>query len=549
MVGLLFGGASALIASSWFEIVVVTWSEVALVLFGLLFLVGGVAALRSYREVIRGRHWGGEGGRMLPNSTFAAIAVSKAEDPVQAIEAFWGLPGFSRSDWWNKVFQELKDLDPDTLGRINDGRDSIAATELRFLAQLASVELKSGQLSDEEVRPIIDLAFETSVLPSRGISLFGDRLVKVLLKTHHGKLLRQMLPLFWGPISGVRKRAVLEAFCFDRDAAEYQLWRTEYEPDALMEKLRLELYDGHVFKTGEGAYREFRKNVLESNSDVAKPYKHLLVPLEEKLAERRNFLHSAWLPPSENPLFGSLRRALEEEKPMSFVRVGDGEAYGFEDNPLLFDERGRDRQEEHWWGQTCEASVRSREMADFRSAIQQADFLGIPTLGRLVRDGFTGHYPNSVSSRTIHAATESLRLAEQVPHQIIVDEWSKFDLMTPDVFSELIGAARACVVISGHRREILEPVFHGACPVTFLELPAHAKQHGDDFSSQVRGSTLQAIDEVSVALASGLAQPGVLVLISAGFAGKKLGPRVAASGAVAVDVGQALIRMVTRGRA
>lgn len=524
---------------------------VGLPILGLAVIVTAVAGFRSWL-VVSGRSGTIRNAKQaLPrlkdwDYEVALLAIGEARDPILVFQTLW----FSRESldlrFWEKIFRGLKEHHPKVLGRVIDRRNSITAIQLRVLAELVHAESIHGPRAAKELQPVIDLATEASLAPWGPISGLEDRFARLFLEEGSGSMLREYLPSVWRSSSETTKRRSLEHLARDRDVPEYQSWRTKYEPITRMDSFRIQAFDGYVFKTGEPAYRKFREKVLESNEEAAKAYNLHLAPLEKKLPEKSNFLHSGWMPPSENPLFLRIRSALEERSPMSFVRVGDGEAYGFDDNPLLFDERGRARQEEHWWGQALDSAVRSGEVADFRLALQQADFLGIPTLGRLVREGFSGYVPNTSSARVIHAAGEALQLAEKVPGQLVLDEWSKFDFMIPDLFLSLVRVARAVVVISGHRPEILEPLFQGASPVTFFELPAHAKQRGSHFASGAGGNIMQVRDEISVALTSGLARPGTLVLVSGGFAGKKLVTQSSASGAVGVDIGQVLIRMANR---
>lgn len=517
---------------------------VAIILFSLSALLLILAGFRSRHAITPDS---GVPVRVRPQATLPSWVISNALDPIRAIEALWVLGKFSNVGWWLEFFEDLKNCYPEALDHLIDRRHSLTIIELKFLVELAKAELGPRFLSNEEMRPVIDLAVQANVLSAGTISVSANRLATVLLKEQSGRLLRQSLPVIWSSTSETTKLRVLERFAMVRDISDYEHWKAQYEPDNPMNRMRVEAFDGYVFKTGEDRYNELRKTVLNSDSKIAEIYKLQMVPLEQKLAKEQNFLHSGWLRPSENPLFQRLRMSLEQKTSMGFLRVGDGEAYGFDDNPFLFDEGGRDRQEKHWWGQAYDASARRREISAFRSAVRQADILGIPTLGRLVRNGSRSYNPNSASSRTIHATTEVLRMAATMPRQAIVDVWSIYDLLMPDVFADLIGAAQACVVISGHRREFLEPIFQDSCPVTFLEIPAHAQERGSHIANEVGGTTLQAIDEVGGALASGLAHPGVLVLISAGFGGKKLVSHAVVAGAVGVDVGQALFRMATRG--
>lgn len=93
-------------------------------------------------------------------------------------------------------------------------------------------------------------------------------------------------------------------------------------------------------------------------------------------------------PEQQDQLAQALATRLAEPEPFSMLRVGDGEVYAFDPAYISAQTLQEDclRREKIWWDSTLEPSSRHNIQTGVANAILNADFLGIPSIWRLLRD-------------------------------------------------------------------------------------------------------------------------------------------------------------------
>ena len=234
--------------------------------------------------------------------------------------------------------------------------------------------------------------------------------------------------------------------------------------------------------------------------------------------------------------------ALRQRRPLALVRLGDADSYGFPSPASLRDERSDLEQEELWWGKALTELQRERAISGFKEALGAADIVGFPYLHRLARDLVVDERvnPNPREEKllrlfrgmAVFCATRTEWQAD-----FWADEYCNFTLAAPEVLGELRNLSRNVVLVTGFStRSGLPAQLEGA---TVVEIPPHVRSSGA--GSRVFGSRIlpEVVDEVAERVGR-LAEPGVLVLVCAGFAGKELLWAAKRSGAVALDLGSAI---------
>lgn len=233
---------------------------------------------------------------------------------------------------------------------------------------------------------------------------------------------------------------------------------------------------------------------------------------------------------------------LSEGRPLSLVRLGDGEAYAFDAppmphiNPVLFDEDNLVR-ERHWWSDVLPADRRQAIKAAVRDAVLASDIIGIPSVYRIIRDRgpprlrfgqSRGHRGLAV---VLNAVAESVDLArciatEERCHQVVFGRAE---------IEELAATARRTVVVGCWARDQIDMNF-GKC-VSFIAVPPAVKVKQNAGALPARAESLPyQIDAVADEVGRQSA-PGTLVLVAAGLLGKIMIHRAQMAGAVALDVG------------
>lgn len=238
--------------------------------------------------------------------------------------------------------------------------------------------------------------------------------------------------------------------------------------------------------------------------------------------------------------------AIQARKPLSLIRLGDGEAYAFtaptmESAPPEAFDRDNEVRELHWWGSHPPEDVRSKIKSAAREAIGKADILGVPSVYRLIRDrGAPGSGIGDLRSKrglvtALHGTWQELPVknrlyTEERCHQVIFDEAT---------IERLASEADGVVVVGCWSKEQMGATkFRDA---SFIKIPAHTKVRED--------ATEQPLYEVYEEIGSEIAAqaaPGRLVLVGAGLIGKIFIDIAKENGAVALDVGSVLDYMAGR---
>lgn len=298
------------------------------------------------------------------------------------------------------------------------------------------------------------------------------------------------------------------------------------------------------------SYQELEEKFTSIRHQVAVAYAQHLKERLSRIPANENFLDARVNQTKREVIKGLILKHLLDKKPFSFIRLSDGECYGFSDSRFL-SEDAYTRQELHWWGEALPKTLRKELQENFRSSISSANLIGIPTLFRLSSAIYMSKDAppprNSVLARVFSVARNGLDFLPQ--GKLFVEEQSNLFLFDKSFLESLIRAASKVVIISGLRATSLRqlPIFAQTSEPTFIELPTHRllREHSISSDSQEilpfsYSKYLSAIER--------LAAPGALVLVSGGFIGKHLIASAASRGAVALDVGQQLIHLLNEAK-
>ncbi len=227
-----------------------------------------------------------------------------------------------------------------------------------------------------------------------------------------------------------------------------------------------------------------------------------------------------------------VRDKLSSKTPWSFIRIGDGESNALAYAPDIARFAQSDAQEREivWWGRALEGVDRAALNARVRSAIDDADALGVPTLERLLRDVRLERREYLAAGRagrglaTVMAAVEAgaLRPFTSAHIQHDLEKWGLYDALFGD---------RDVIAVSCHTK-LPPPVAQ-----TIVVPPRHASL--TSFGMEMGPKILpEVLDDVIAQLPADLS--GRLVIVGAGFAGKVIIQAAKARGAVALDLGSIL---------
>lgn len=301
------------------------------------------------------------------------------------------------------------------------------------------------------------------------------------------------------------------------------------------------ILDGGKHRTGwREILKDFSGTLSHPDSAAASDFNTLVVEKTLSLPDgERDLMDVRFDPAQRERLLNIVSDAIRSQRPLSLVRLGDGEAYAF-DYPTSSlaspDEFEADRalREHVWWGAQLDPSLSEALRSGVRDATAASDIIGFPSVYRFARDRSHAGSRWGLSTSQRGLLTLTSQLGEQIPtdaaifteercHQVVMEKeqlerwaaladrvvivgcWDSLDIFDKKAkWIKVTSQAKLFDATSGDRSRAL--------PYTYLE-------------------TLTELDSV---------KPGDLVLVAAGLIGKIFVHKAKQQGAVAIDIGSVL---------
>jgi hypothetical protein len=258
----------------------------------------------------------------------------------------------------------------------------------------------------------------------------------------------------------------------------------------------------------------------------------IIAPLRALSEDPGNLMDIRFSEEQRAALQEKIKSSLREERPLSLLRLGDGEAYpypapkvdGIESAVFHKDNINFERSRTHWGVSPPPGRSREELITSFREAVARCDILGLPSVYRIVRN-MTHPYSRYGTRRNQRAFLRILgALGNDIPigQKVFTEERCHRirGAIDEHFLVELAAAARSVVLVS--RWPEIQSKF--SVKSTFVPVPAS-------------GMELFSIYTEVIERLCELASPGTLVLIGAGVPAKIMADRARQSGAVAIDVG------------
>jgi hypothetical protein len=289
---------------------------------------------------------------------------------------------------------------------------------------------------------------------------------------------------------------------------------------------------------------EHLKTAYKTVDDVDRHnFQHLVIePLSALSQDERNLMDVRFLPQQRRAFSERIKCSIVEAKPLSLIRLGDGEAYPYPApqvdgiEPTLFETDNR-AFERRWWGAAPPIRVREDLTARIRQAVARCDILGFPSVYRIIRDLPPPHhrYGKNRNQRALIRLFYALGGSIPVEHKWFTEERCHRCAIDAAFVTEVAAMARSVVVVSCWPG--IEANFPAASVQAILVPPAKYLRHPP------LGNGMPALFDVyeeiveRVRLASA---PGTVVFVGAGIIGKIFVDEARQAGAVALDIGSLL---------
>ncbi|MEA1081453.1 hypothetical protein [Marinobacter qingdaonensis] len=473
-------------------------------------------------------------------------AITFSRDPVLSLNFYSGDGCFAKSVIWRSLVK-LEETEPRVFGLLIENRSSVHSDELRLKLELKHVLRNESILTKESFDglllpylKLVRLAEEPKGLASMFATVVIARAPVERIEETLGQLGTDTLQL-----TEFQKVKFLSRLANNGFHDSFISWSKELNSGMTQAgKLKVSLMRAHLFGRDSDSFRVLEEQFANLGFDISRQYTQGVRPLYDRIPVDKNYLAAKFDRERLDSLRDFILDSVAAGNALSYIRVGDGECYGMADDALV-DEKGITRQEIHWWGEQLEDHQRLELQAQFKSSLESADILGVPTVLRLIKDfnlAKTDSYPpNSLISRILCVMQG---VGPYLENRMVVEDQSNLYLFNREFVNDLFNNAKKVCVISGVNSKLVSELAPSNKNLTTIEIPTHRLLRDKDVGSSIEGILPHVykryLDEISA-----LSEPGVVFLISAGFIGKIFIAEAAKRGAVALDVGQSLVNSVS----
>ena len=317
-----------------------------------------------------------------------------------------------------------------------------------------------------------------------------------------------------------------------------------------LERLKLSV-QAFVESDGSLEYSDFRQ--VESEFCLALPairneYERFVLGTYAELGDRARLIDVRRNESLCHDFLSLLKGKLVGREGFSFVRLSDGEGYLFQCYSPLFTPDDAANRERHWWGTQLTEEVRGEIVRSGIDTVQCADVLGIPSVYRFLRD-------HSDSSETLRKTVQGRGLLSVLEGVRVLDDGKK--LYTDDkanlaIFNNIenireLGAhANKVVVVSSGNPHLIKKRIGEDLDCLVVNIPTHNKTLTNRRYVQKQKPLPYVFQEVCKRLES-VVEPGDLVLVGAGVAGKVFMNVAKINSAVGLDFGSAMDEILEAG--
>jgi hypothetical protein len=344
-------------------------------------------------------------------------------------------------------------------------------------------------------------------------------------------------------LSTTRRIALLRHLIQSGAVSKYEKTRAEFwEAETPFHRLKISDLDNVFGTKHSGSTHEQITLAFESTAPtaIAAEFKTDIKPVYERLKPSIRFM-DVRSRAEERDLFQRLvMDALQRKKPLSMIRLSDGEGYAFADSHEYFSLDDQLNRERHWWGIELDQPLRFSITSRIRRAVDQADVLGIPSIHRFVRDvhekstSFKANVQGRGLLQVLHYFSEKETTA------LFGDEKMNIPLFrSHDAVRDLLIASDKCVLVSSANTSQLPDWMRGLTNMDHVTIPTHFRTSRNEkyhVSDQPLPLVYESIDEEVRRKTS----PGTLVLVAGGIVGKIFIGTAKEAGGVALDLGSVM---------
>lgn len=466
-------------------------------------------------------------------------AIENSKNPIEAVNYFLEILKFDSKTLF-KIIKSLHEQRSPAYDELIEGVEFITSLNFRMLLTINNKYFNRALLTEKQIDLLIEEYREAQT------SLESERIIKNLLvsiiidKASVSDVECWLLKIGvnWSALSNHQSIKLLSRISSENEKELFHFWKKRLLPSlSPAAKVKAMMYNATL--QDDKNYEALEKAFCELPFEVSRFYKEHIKPIFDIIPQENNYLNARFDRTQVQAIQNIILDSIRNSNSLAFMRLGDGESYGFIDNNFL-DSRGLKRQELHWWGVELGDELRAELRNRYYESVHGSDFLGVPSVLRLIRDfnlGKSDSYEvNSLISRILCVMNASQAFIET---KKILEDQSNLYLFDHSFMKAICTAARRVYVISGLNSKLL-PDWGGHDKTEYIEIPTHKILRNTHVASSIEG-IFPYVYEKYLDKVSTLAEPGIVFLFSAGFIGKILIGAAAKNGAVALDIGQILV--------
>lgn len=474
-------------------------------------------------------------------SSIISHVLENTRDPVGSLNFLTEVVGVPVPQV-RKVLNDMRGRALDNHQLLRAGRSRIVSQELQLRLDLDEAIYFRNSLNCGELDGLIDryTVLEKELVSSS--SLRGHLVTLIIQKAPIIEIEKSLnqIGVAGSDFSDTQKIQLLARIKSAGDIDLFKCWYGCLEIASSSAEIKALQLRGELIGGGRALFEDLEKRFLGLGCELSRCYRdefqsqYATIPADKDLT---------WIQYDNAAIAAFKDRVISrvvEGQPLSYIRVNDGECYGFSDGYYV-DEEGIQRQERHWWGVNLNDGQREEIKHRFLNAVSKADVLGVPTVIRLIKDFKIGkrdaYRANSVISRTLCVMKGVGPLMEG---KEVIEGQSNLFLFDSEFCERLFEVSEKVCVISGLSESAIRRWAPAPEKLVCIEIPTHRLLQGDSDSSSAQGILPEVYEDILCKVAE-LSRPGVVFLVSAGFIGKSFISEAAKSGSVALDIGQSLV--------
>jgi len=263
----------------------------------------------------------------------------------------------------------------------------------------------------------------------------------------------------------------------------------------------------------------------------------VLMPLRALSAQAGNLMDIRFSTEQRAALREIIRKSLAERRPLSLLRLGDGEAFAYPPPEVegipsaVLESDDENFKRSYFRSKGLPADNYGRLIKDFRQAVARCDILGIPSIYRIVRNLSEpgSRYGMRRNQRAFIRILGAVGASIPLEQKIVTEERCHRvrEALDEPFLLELASQAESVVLVSRW------PEIQGKFPTKSSLIVVPSKKR----------VLYQCYPEIAERVCA-ISGPGTFVVIGAGVPAKIIADRARQSGAVALDVGSLMDYMI-----